>query len=75
MSDRDELLQIIRQKFPPYVKTPDGLLYGPAIEDRGHSRMRVARIDDKQTFYRERSKILSTRRRPEKALDVMIGVQ
>lgn len=75
MADRDELLQIIRQEFSPYVKTADGLLYWPAVEDRGHGRMRVARVDDKQALYRESSKILSARWRSKKALDVMIGVQ
>ncbi len=75
MADRDELLQIIRKELSPYVETADGLLYGSTIEERGHGRMRVSRVDNKQTLGRESSKILSTSWCSKNALDVMIGVQ
>lgn len=75
MANRDEFLQVICQDLPPYVEAADGLLYRPAVEERGHCRMRVARVDDKQTLGRESSKIMSASWCPKKALDVMIGVQ
>ena len=75
MANRDELLQIIRQELSPYVETADGLLYGPAVEERGHCRVRIARVDDKQTLDRESSKIMTAWGGPKKTLDVMVGVQ
>ena len=74
MAYRNELLQVIRQKFPSHVQTADGLLYGPSIEKWGHDRMRVARVDDKQTFGRKITKIRFMSRCTEKVLDVMVGI-
>ena len=51
------------------------MLYGPAVEERGHGRVRVARVDQKQTLDRESSKIMTARGYPKQALNVMIGVQ
>ena len=75
MADRDKLLQVIGQELPSYVETADGLLYGPSIVKRGHGRMRVARVDDKQTFGGKSSDIRFTRQCPKKALYVMVGIQ
>ena len=75
MTDRDELLKIVRQEFPPNVEATDGLLYWPALEERGHGRVRVPRINNKQTFSGQSGKIMCTRWCSKETLNVMIGVQ
>lgn len=35
MADRDEFFQVVRHELTTDVKTADGLLYGPTIEERG----------------------------------------
>lgn len=75
MADRDEFLQVIRQELSPNVETADGLLYRSAIEKRGHGRMGVARVNDKQTLGRESSNMVFPMRLSKQSLDVMICVQ
>ena len=75
MADRYELLKVIGQELSSYVETADGLLYGPAIEERSYGRMRVTRVDNKQTLGRESSKAVLARRGTKKALDVMICIE
>jgi hypothetical protein len=45
--------------FPPKIQTADGTLERPAIENRCDGGMRIATIDDEETFHRQLIETLS----------------